>query len=161
MVGSIFSKNPLMTTIGIRVFGNGGELGSLLGFGCMRLPARNGVAGDIDENPAARMVGYAIKRGVNYFDFYLAHNLDAANLRIYDNFCIHDFLKAKRREGCIRHLGFSFHDSVKALGEAVERYDWDFGQLLLKYLDRGVQEAEGQYDALTRAGIPVIVTKPV
>jgi len=50
---------------------------STLGFGCMRLPLRNG--GDsgvdrfnpdmaIDEELATQMVHYAIDRGVNYFD---------------------------------------------------------------------------------------------
>lgn len=43
---------------------NGDEL-SILGFGCMRLPTKNG---GIDENRAIRMIHDAIENGVNYFD---------------------------------------------------------------------------------------------
>ena len=41
---------------------------SALGFGTMRLPIKNGVYSDIDEQAAAEMFDYAIKNGVNYFD---------------------------------------------------------------------------------------------
>ena len=41
---------------------------SALGFGCMRLPVKNGVYADIDEQAAAEMIEAAMKNGVNYYD---------------------------------------------------------------------------------------------
>ena len=41
---------------------------SALGFGCMRLPVKNGVYADIDEEAAAEMIDFAMKSGVNYYD---------------------------------------------------------------------------------------------
>lgn len=41
---------------------------SALGFGMMRLPVRNNVYADVDEEQTAQMIDYALDHGVNYFD---------------------------------------------------------------------------------------------
>ena len=55
-----------------RVHPNSGDKVSLLGFGCMRFPllpeATTPRGTEIDEPAALRLVDYAIKHGVNYFD---------------------------------------------------------------------------------------------
>jgi len=48
----------------IRNIKNGDDL-SILGFGCMRLPNKNGIA---DESKSIKMIHDAIENGVNYFD---------------------------------------------------------------------------------------------
>ena len=48
-----------------RTFGKTGETVSLLGYGCMRFPTKNG---RIDEERTERQVRSAIEAGVNYFD---------------------------------------------------------------------------------------------
>ena len=48
-----------------RVNQKNGEPLSILGFGCMRLPTRNG---SIDETRSVAMIHSAIEAGVNYFD---------------------------------------------------------------------------------------------
>jgi hypothetical protein len=51
-----------------QIFGRTGCRVSALGFGCIRLPVKNGDDGHILERDAIRLVHHAIERGVNYFD---------------------------------------------------------------------------------------------
>ncbi len=48
-----------------RIFPKTGEVTSLLGFGCMRLPEKNG---RVDETAVAKLFDRALELGVNYFD---------------------------------------------------------------------------------------------
>jgi len=58
-----------------RKAGKTGEILSILGFGCMRLPTRDGKAHLIDEEKTQAMVDHAIRSGVNYFDTaYIYHS---------------------------------------------------------------------------------------
>lgn len=97
----------------------------------------------------------------DYFDFYLMHNFDRENAAIFEKFHVYEFLKKKKEAGEIRHLGFSFHDKPDFLKELTEKYEWDFAQIQLNYLDWELQDAKGQYEVLTSHGIPVIVMEPV
>lgn len=98
---------------------------------------------------------------VEYFDFYLCHALSASGLEIYDKVEILPFLNRMRKEGKIRRLGFSFHDSPEVLKRICAMNDWDFAQLQLNYLDWIAQDAKGQYEILTERGIPCVVMEPV
>ncbi|MBQ4132822.1 MAG: aldo/keto reductase [Desulfovibrionaceae bacterium] len=99
--------------------------------------------------------------GVDYFDFYLVHNL---NKRDYDtmvrNF-VYGQLLAKKNEGKIRFLGFSFHDEPYLLEEICHAYEWDFAQIQLNYMDWKDIEAESLYNTLIRRKIPAIIMEPV
>ncbi|MDL2271576.1 aldo/keto reductase [Desulfovibrio sp. OttesenSCG-928-I05] len=98
---------------------------------------------------------------VEYFDYYLIHNVSRPRLDAVQKFRLIERLHEKKRQGLIRNLGFSYHDNTSFLPEFVGMYDWDFAQIQLNYLDWETQDAAGLYTILTDAGIPVIVMEPV
>jgi predicted aldo/keto reductase-like oxidoreductase len=98
---------------------------------------------------------------VEYFDYYLFHGISRAQLKLAEDFKVYEKLREKQRQGKIRHLGFSFHDSPEILSQVVGKYDWDFAQIQLNYLDWDEQDAKGQYAILESKGIPVTVMEPV
>jgi predicted aldo/keto reductase-like oxidoreductase len=98
---------------------------------------------------------------VDYFDYYLLHSVARGFLKAIGDFKVYEQLKEKQRQGKIRRLGFSFHDSPEVLAQVVGKYDWDFAQIQLNYLDWDQQDAKGQYEVLESNGIPVNVMEPV
>ncbi len=98
---------------------------------------------------------------VDYFDFYLLHSLDAENFANAEKIGIYQLLKEKQRQGHIRRLGFSFHDTPEVLTQIVDAHDWDFAQIQLNYLDWKDLESERLYRILTERHLPVIIMEPV
>ncbi len=104
------------------------------------------------------------KCGVEYFDYYLLHNLGTDNYRTAQNLGTFDFVARKKEEGRVRHMGFSFHDTPELLDQILTDHpEAEFVQLQLNYLDwdsAGVQSRRCHEVAL-RHGKPVIVMEPV
>lgn len=104
------------------------------------------------------------KCGVEYFDYYLIHNINEMTHHAVYDFDSFEFVRQKKREGKIKNMGFSFHDSPKALIEALEAFpDCDFVQLQINYLDwnSSAIEAKKCYEIATEYEKPVIVMEPV
>jgi predicted aldo/keto reductase-like oxidoreductase len=98
---------------------------------------------------------------VEYVDFYLLHGLHHRRwIDIYDKGAL-DFLEEKRREGRIRKVGFSMHDTVETLKIIESAYNWDFAQLQINYHDWIAQRAKESYEYLAERNIPCIVMEPV
>ena len=105
------------------------------------------------------------KTGMEYFDFYLFHNVCELNIDGYldEKYGIFDYLMKQKENGRIKHLGFSTHgndDTVKrflaAYGEHME-----FCQIQLNYIDYEFQNAKAKLDILKEYNIPVWVMEPV
>ena len=195
---------------------------SLLGFGAMRLPVKDG---QIDQELVAEMVRYGMEHGVNYFDtaypyhggmservigkilsqypresYYLAdkfpghmilesydpqtlfeEQLRRCNVEYFDFYLLHnvyeesvdryldpelgilEYLKEQKRNGRIRHLGFSTHGRLDMMKKFLEQYGdiMEFCQIQLNYLDWTLQDAKEKYELLTQYNIPVWVMEPV
>jgi hypothetical protein len=99
--------------------------------------------------------------GVEYIDFYLLHFLHRKRwFDIYEKGVL-DFLEEKKREGRIRKIGFSMHDTVETLEIIENAYDWEFVLLQINYLDWIAQRAKESYDYLDERNIPCMVMEPV
>ena len=98
---------------------------------------------------------------VDYFDFYLLHNLNRDRWEDVKRFKVYEFLKARQKEGKIRKLGFSFHDEPEVLKTIASAHEWDFAQIQLNYLDWTLYRSKEQYEILTERGIPVVVMEPL
>ena len=80
------------------------------------------------------------KCGVEYFDFYLFHNVCELNIEAYlaeETYGTYAYLTEQKRRGRIRHLGFSAHGSVEVISRFLEAYgkDMEFCQLQVNWLD--------------------------
>lgn len=116
-------------------------------------------------NPAEIFEEQLRKCGVDYFDFYLLHNVNEKSIETYldPKWGIIDYFKEQKKLGRIKHLGFSTHAETKGLKEFLDvcGNDMEFCQIQLNYLDWTLQDAKGKYDLLTGRGIPVWVMEPV
>ena len=116
-------------------------------------------------DPAATFEAQLEKCGVEYFDFYLLHNVHENSVANYldPRWGIIDYLKEQKKLGRIKHLGFSTHAEVKGLEEFLDLYgkDMEFCQIQLNYLDWTLQYAKEKYELLTKWNIPVWVMEPV
>ena len=103
--------------------------------------------------------------GVDYFDFYLFHNVYERNVGPYldGRYGILDYLLEQKRKGRIRHLGFSAHGSCAVMRQFLEACGqyMEFGQIQLNYLDWSFQEAEAKTALLREYHIPVWVMEPL
>ena len=102
---------------------------------------------------------------VEYFDFYLLHNVYEKSIHTYKNpnWKIVDYLLEQKRNGRIKHLGFSTHGSREIMKEIIDycQGELEFCLIQLNYLDWTLQGAKEKYEMLTDMGIPVWVMEPV
>lgn len=105
------------------------------------------------------------KCGVDYFDFYLFHNVCEMNIDAYldEKYGIYAYLMEQKKNGRIKHLGFSAHGSCDIMKRFLEAYgkDMEFCQIQLNYLDWSFQDAKGKVELLTSYHIPVWVMEPL
>ncbi len=111
-----------------------------------------------------RILNKQLKRlQTDHIDFYLFHSLSKD---LWENVCLKQgllekMLKAKKA-GKIRHIGFSFHDSLEAFKEIVDYTDvWDFCQIQLNYLDIDHQVGLAGLRYAHAKGLAVIVMEPL
>ena len=196
---------------------------SALGMGCMRFPTLED--GSIDKEATRKMVDYALKKGINYFDtawiyhngqsepvigellseyprnsyylatkfpgfdlaninkveeifeaqlkrcrvdyfdFYLFHNVCESDINEYldPQYRIYDYLMEQKKNGRIRHLGFSAHANMDTMKRFLSAYgkDMEFCQLQINWLDWEYQNAKEKVELVSSYGIPVWVMEPV
>jgi hypothetical protein len=104
------------------------------------------------------------KTGVDYFDYYLLHDVGEDHYRVYNELDCFNWIMDKKEKGLVKKIGFSFHDNAELLDRVLtEHPEMEFVQLQINYLDWdsvGVQSRKC-YEVATKHGVPVIVMEPV
>lgn len=99
-----------------------------------------------------------------YFDFYLLHNLGGTRTQLFEDWGIWEYLKEKKEQGLIRHLGFSMHDTADALEEVLIKHpEAEFVQLQINYADweNATIQSRKCYKIARKYNKPVIIMEPV
>ena len=102
--------------------------------------------------------------GVEYFDFYLMHAQNARNFEQFKACRAYETAFELKREGKIRHVGLSFHDTAEVLDKILTAYpEVEVVQIQLNYLDYGdvAVDSKRVYETCVRHGKPVIVMEPI
>ncbi len=102
---------------------------------------------------------------VDYFDFYLFHNVCEMNINEYldPKYGIYDYLIEQKKNGRIKHLGFSAHGSYEVIKRFLDAYgkDMEFCQLQINWLDWTFQKAKEKTALLCEHNIPIWVMEPL
>lgn len=104
------------------------------------------------------------KCGVDYFDYYLLHNIGVSHYEVAKKFDSFKFIEEKKKEGKIKNIGFSFHDSAELLDKVLSEHpEVDFVQLQINYLDWDNESIQSRkcYEVAEKHNKPVIVMEPV
>lgn len=102
--------------------------------------------------------------GVDYFDYYLLHDLGTEHYEIYKKYDCFNWLREKKRLGLAKQIGFSFHDTADLLDKILtENPDMDFVQLQINYLDWESDTIQSRkcYEVARKHNKPIIVMEPV
>lgn len=104
------------------------------------------------------------KCGVDFFDYYLLHNLTVDHYEVAKKFNCFEFVSKMKKEGKVKHIGFSFHDTADVLDTILtEHPEIEFVQLQINYLDWENTSIQSKlcYDVATKHGKPVVVMEPI
>lgn len=136
-------------------------------------------------DPAVIFEEQLTKCGTEYFDFYLLHNIYEASIEVYldEQWGIADYFVEQKKNGRIRHLGFSCHGRPETLKRfldygarkyaELEQRDpetaalfagnniMEFCQIQLNYLDWTLQDAAAKTALLESMNIPIVVMEPL
>ena len=104
--------------------------------------------------------------GVEYFDFYLMHNVCELNIEQYlddERFGTISYFVEQVRAGRIRHLGFSVHGNFDTFSRFLEKFGdvMEFCQIQLNYMDWEFQNARAKVEALRERGLAIMVMEPL
>ncbi len=102
---------------------------------------------------------------VEYFDFYMFHNVCELNIDGYldSRYGIYEYLLKQKKNGRIRHLGFSTHGTLDTMKRFLDAYgkDMEFCQIQLNWLDWKMQNAKAKVEMLNELNIPIWVMEPI
>ena len=98
----------------------------------------------------------------DHIDYYLMHMFtDISEWEKLKAMGIGDWIAARKADGSIRQIGFSYHGDTDMFLKILNAYDWDFCQVQYNYLDENSQAGRRGVEAAAEKGIPVIIMEPL
>lgn len=98
----------------------------------------------------------------DHIDYYLMHMFtDLSEWEKLKAMGIEDWIAARKADGSIRQIGFSYHGDTDMFLKILNAYDWDFCQVQYNYLDENSQAGRRGVEAAAEKGIPVIIMEPL
>lgn len=120
---------------------------------------------DTSYNPAEVFEDQLKKCRVDYFDFYLLHNVCEKSIDTYldKRWNIIPYFIEMKKQGKIKHLGFSSHAGIDCLKDFLNKWgdEMEFCQIQFNYLDYTLQHGKEKLEILEKCGIPVWVMEPL
>ncbi|TFG00822.1 MAG: aldo/keto reductase [Promethearchaeota archaeon] len=101
------------------------------------------------------------KLKTDYLDVYLLHSLGKDLFETVKKFNLVKKMETARANGLIKHIGFSFHDSLKVFKEIVDYYEWDVAQIQYNYFDPNYQAGVKGLKYAADKGIAMIIMEPL
>ena len=130
-----------------------------------KYPGHQNAKGAAMLDPKAVFEDQLEKCGVEYFDFYLMHNINENSLRFYcqEDISYFDYFVEQKKNGRIKHLGFSAHSDLAGMKQFMALYGehMEFCQIQLNYLDWTLQKAKEKVEYLNSINMPIWVMEPV
>jgi hypothetical protein len=119
----------------------------------------------MEEEDQPRTFNEQLERsGLEFFDYYLVHNIGVKTYRKAKKFDTFGFVKQMKAEGKIKNIGMSFHDTAEFLDEVLTAHpELDFVQLQINYADwesPGIQ-ARLCYEVARKHNKPIVVMEPL
>ena len=97
----------------------------------------------------------------DHLDVYLFHSLNAGAFEKVKELGLMKKMEEAKRQGRIRHIGFSFHDTLPVFKEIIDYYDWDVAQIQYNYMDTAIQATTEGLVYAHNKGIAVVVMEPL
>ena len=104
------------------------------------------------------------RTNAGYFDYYLLHNLGQNRTNVFDEFDLWNFAFEMKKQGKIRHVGFSFHSTAEELEEILSKHpEAEFVQLQINYADWENNDVQSRkvYEAARAHGKKIVIMEPV
>jgi predicted aldo/keto reductase-like oxidoreductase len=116
------------------------------------------------EEDQERVFGEQLEKcGVDFFDYYLIHNIGVNSYRQALEFDTFGFVQRMKRKGKMRNIGMSFHDTPQLLDEILTAHpELDFVQLQINYIDweNPAIQSRRCHEVARKHGKPIIVMEP-
>ncbi len=104
------------------------------------------------------------KTGAGYFDYYLLHNVGEGRTKYFDDYGLWDWALEMKKEGKIKHAGFSFHSTAEELEDLLTKHpEMEFVQLQINYADWETERIQSRkcYEVARKHGKPITIMEPI